>query len=507
MKLLRVNYCSLSKSYNVARVLIDCFQWENVNEWVSLTVDGRSFDVFVKEFGSEMYSVQTHPNLEGSTTSFVSLVVRETSAEIGRSQAWKSNKGLLLGCVDDPQLEAIIDGRWDNVLCSSSIGGHGNLVDGDALVWPRPLTLQPWLGPIEGNSLKIDELDPMSLEAQLKRADLYLYGLKDLLAGPEGRLAGPEGIYDSRANSSIPFPPEFGPGLNNGQCDGNWNALRPVDQCVVDDSIVAGSVNAKNVLQKAGVPSESEKSDETRYLINEERRGCLLDVGRECNDDSTRVGGKCGDGRSNVDGSKGGGVLVPFLCAASLDGAGAFTHCDNTVNSVNLSEENLYLINSNFVNESRKADDGALRDVIEGDAGEEWESVEEEDNSAEVLATKEIWCRGGLFFDSSDEEEIHSKLVRQKKIEGKRRTDLRPKEQKQGKKPPYIQGRSFATKKLMSEEGWLLSGGSSGADVGGIWGGIMAAGRKNKEMLELYQSGRELVVGNGGRIGFWHENR
>ncbi|MED6119808.1 hypothetical protein PIB30_015104 [Stylosanthes scabra] len=51
------------KSFTTARVIIDSFQWETIHEWVTLRVDGRSFDVFLKEFGSEVYSVQAHPNL------------------------------------------------------------------------------------------------------------------------------------------------------------------------------------------------------------------------------------------------------------------------------------------------------------------------------------------------------------------------------------------------------------------------------------------------------------
>ncbi|MED6175362.1 hypothetical protein PIB30_077636 [Stylosanthes scabra] len=45
------------KSFTTARVIIDSFQWERIHEWVTLRVDGRCFDVFVKEFGLEVDSV------------------------------------------------------------------------------------------------------------------------------------------------------------------------------------------------------------------------------------------------------------------------------------------------------------------------------------------------------------------------------------------------------------------------------------------------------------------
>ncbi|MED6150016.1 hypothetical protein PIB30_068094 [Stylosanthes scabra] len=52
-----------TKSFSTARVLLDSFQWETIHEWVTLKIDGWVFDVFVKEFGSQVYSVQSHSDL------------------------------------------------------------------------------------------------------------------------------------------------------------------------------------------------------------------------------------------------------------------------------------------------------------------------------------------------------------------------------------------------------------------------------------------------------------
>ncbi|MED6223114.1 hypothetical protein PIB30_070868 [Stylosanthes scabra] len=41
---------------------------------------------------------------------------------------------------------------------------------------------------------------------------------------------------------------------------------------------------------------------------------------------------------------------------------------------------------------------------------------------------------------------------------------------------------------------------------GGISGDIMGVGKQNESMLDLFLTGRDLVVGDGGRIRFWHEN-
>ncbi|MED6173486.1 hypothetical protein PIB30_059933 [Stylosanthes scabra] len=47
-----------SLSFTVARFLIDCFEWEPINEWVTLKVEDREFECFVKEFGGEGNPIQ-----------------------------------------------------------------------------------------------------------------------------------------------------------------------------------------------------------------------------------------------------------------------------------------------------------------------------------------------------------------------------------------------------------------------------------------------------------------
>ncbi|MED6147395.1 hypothetical protein PIB30_043703 [Stylosanthes scabra] len=67
-----------SKSFSVARILVDCYQWEMVNEWVNVKVEDKIFEVFVKEFGAEVYSVSSHPDLV-SVSEFSDLAVTENS--------------------------------------------------------------------------------------------------------------------------------------------------------------------------------------------------------------------------------------------------------------------------------------------------------------------------------------------------------------------------------------------------------------------------------------------
>ncbi|MED6182519.1 hypothetical protein PIB30_029137 [Stylosanthes scabra] len=50
-------------SYTCASILIDSFQWEFIHEWVVLEDGDRKYDVYVKEFGREMYNDQAHPGV------------------------------------------------------------------------------------------------------------------------------------------------------------------------------------------------------------------------------------------------------------------------------------------------------------------------------------------------------------------------------------------------------------------------------------------------------------
>ncbi|MED6161392.1 hypothetical protein PIB30_060322 [Stylosanthes scabra] len=50
------------QSFGVARFVIDCYQWEEIHEWIKVKVDDWVFEIFVKEFGAEVYSRESHPN-------------------------------------------------------------------------------------------------------------------------------------------------------------------------------------------------------------------------------------------------------------------------------------------------------------------------------------------------------------------------------------------------------------------------------------------------------------
>ncbi|MED6225560.1 hypothetical protein PIB30_094803 [Stylosanthes scabra] len=49
-----------SASFSVARILIDCYQWEPILEWIVVKSEEVEFEVYVKEYGEEVMSKQTH---------------------------------------------------------------------------------------------------------------------------------------------------------------------------------------------------------------------------------------------------------------------------------------------------------------------------------------------------------------------------------------------------------------------------------------------------------------
>ncbi|MED6160033.1 hypothetical protein PIB30_047650 [Stylosanthes scabra] len=57
-------------SFSVARILIDCYQWKPIQEWIVVESEGVEFEVYVKEFGEEVLSKQAH--LDGVSKSYES---------------------------------------------------------------------------------------------------------------------------------------------------------------------------------------------------------------------------------------------------------------------------------------------------------------------------------------------------------------------------------------------------------------------------------------------------
>ncbi|MED6173453.1 hypothetical protein PIB30_059548 [Stylosanthes scabra] len=165
------------KSFSIARILIDSFQWKFINEWISVKADDYVFDVLVKEVGAEVYSVQSHPDrnkdelitYDNSRSVTAKETVREVAGE--RSPTSTNNENL------NPV--SINAGRIDATILDEANNGIGSDVHEDAGVTgsrSRKTVRQiddrekPDLRCRSGAEMKVGfhrlDWDPMLLEAQ-----------------------------------------------------------------------------------------------------------------------------------------------------------------------------------------------------------------------------------------------------------------------------------------------------------------------------------------------------
>ncbi|MED6147394.1 hypothetical protein PIB30_043702 [Stylosanthes scabra] len=250
---------------------------------------------------------------------------------------------------------------------------------------------------------------------------------KNLIDGNKvHRLSGP-----TELGSSCPFPPGFGP------CRGRTH--------VHHDRIRSEIPNCdgEGVHLSCGVgSSEVGDNDETRYKINEAAfkdvadgdgdsaswsADVLIDGKEQC-----VVVGPDTNGEGVVDGQASHVNLGEQLGNLEENGQPAELQIVlgfQKVVGVNLSNNNDVINKQNLEAETLGCDENS-----------------EEDNSKEVAAAKEVWGKGGISFDSSDEEEVVARLSN-RKIAGKKKS----KKHRQIRVANCIEGRTLATRLPRSE--------------------------------------------------------
>ncbi|MED6158729.1 hypothetical protein PIB30_035457 [Stylosanthes scabra] len=124
---------SLWSTENFAMIAKMWVKWERVHEWVNVKVEDRTFEVFVKKFGSEVYSVNSHPDLVSVSESSdfspeengdgglkveempVGVNVEPVEVEVVSTQLRMGNEKLKVQVVLDPLIEEIIKNKLINV--------------------------------------------------------------------------------------------------------------------------------------------------------------------------------------------------------------------------------------------------------------------------------------------------------------------------------------------------------------------------------------------------------
>ncbi|MED6180016.1 hypothetical protein PIB30_006506 [Stylosanthes scabra] len=465
------------KSFSVARVLVDSFRWETIHEWVSLRVDDKVFDVFAKEFDYESYSTESHPNLGancpeashgGSGTPRSTAVVLATlenvlglncdyvtaGEEDGKTSGnrWGISK-LGSQCFISGVRRELVE--FDPVICEAQIACNKNKVPLVLDGGPEKLALVPSLennqsisplvrdpvvagyglypsgnsdSPRVPNCLKIVNQNTNSETSGIGVSNAIAVGwgvdctplVDDLNVAPLSQFnpSMPKVVVDRGASFSASFGDSgkdgrllacdsaLGDTAHSGEslCRINYEALQWERSSGIDTIIgVTAEEQARFRVNRwsGGVESKEEVySDETLYLINEDNVGKFIN-GKLLNEDT-----------------------MPLVDDENDDDGDNVSAIPNTKDLADLCED--------------------------GEDGDEIEQSDEENcltEAEEAEEAKKVWSESGLSFYSNNEEEVLNRVA-DKKLVCKKRGELRQKRQRQGKKIPFIEGKTLSTRTL-----------------------------------------------------------
>ncbi|MED6180233.1 hypothetical protein PIB30_008427 [Stylosanthes scabra] len=154
------------KSFSIARVMLDCFQWEQIHEWISLKIEDRVIDVFVKEVGTKSYSMESHPNRDEAN--YVCSEGLNSMSMVGESPVEaEETTDLNVKDVEDPLINVIINGKLGYVHGiideREIIGGRGGVLVFECLNM-KGVSDECYVKGVRGELM---ELDPVLIEAQI----------------------------------------------------------------------------------------------------------------------------------------------------------------------------------------------------------------------------------------------------------------------------------------------------------------------------------------------------
>ncbi|MED6198660.1 hypothetical protein PIB30_068608 [Stylosanthes scabra] len=386
-------------------MLIDIYQWDVINEWIFVKIEDRTLEILVKEFGSEVYSVQSHPDREEETSISMERTNAEDEmvvlmAESEQSPVATGFVNLNLLNVVDPVINAMIND-------ASDIIGKDDMVGTEFAESKRRKSARLYDEMMDQNSgfgLGLSESDPMILEAQIaaRSKKVALETEKKEEVGLTEVASGPWMEGGALSCSSCPYPPGFGPcskGVHVHHVIRAQNSLEIVYESPFvegDHGCEASSVNESPLksdeVNETPPHEEEECSEETLYRINPEAIAGIWDDA----------------------------ALAKNIVIQGLEIEGSI------------------VANVNHVEETQASDTESAWVKGESATEEFWD----DDDLIKASESKKVWDKGGIFFDSSGEEEILEKLT-DRKVERKKQ-----RKKPQGRKLPCIQGTNLATRKL-----------------------------------------------------------
>ncbi|MED6205413.1 hypothetical protein PIB30_017447 [Stylosanthes scabra] len=239
-----------SKSYSVVTVLIDCYQWVRVHEWISVKIDERCFEL--------------------STRS----LVRKTLPEVEKSLTSKTKANLNEIHVGDPQLDAIIECVSRLVQKSNPCSGSGGAEVEETREGMQNIVIRSVRECILDERVVWMDMDPMIHEYSIAKKIS-----KEKSSGSRNRMMGPNRERNDGLSCSCSYPLEFGPCLIQTHSHSISVMVETLPQskreAVIEAegeiallAINASPFNLVGALE--GSHSEEERSDETLYRLNDE---------------------------------------------------------------------------------------------------------------------------------------------------------------------------------------------------------------------------------------------
>ncbi|MED6106684.1 hypothetical protein PIB30_006628 [Stylosanthes scabra] len=212
-----------------------------INEWVSVKVEERVFEVFVKEVGAEVYSVQSHPDRseeysESGEETDIGVMAVHPPTESGQSLATKDETSLKLFNGYDPIIDAIIN---------CTINGNHDMECAEL-----------WVGLVKYMPLPTG-FSPCTLEGHVHRIEARAADSLGHVSETPLEECGSKVVFQFGAE--VP--------LGVGENQMYYIPLR--------NAVGGGSSSQKEV---SGGKTEEEGSDETLYRINPNAVGAGLDV-------------------------------------------------------------------------------------------------------------------------------------------------------------------------------------------------------------------------------------
>ncbi|MED6143986.1 hypothetical protein PIB30_011231 [Stylosanthes scabra] len=273
------------RSFSVVKLLIDCFQWEPIQEWITVICDDVIFDVYIKEFGEEMLTRLVHPDGFDSEDAVVenSTLPSMASIHVGGDGGEGERKEV----VETPRVTR--DAAEGGALMQNI--GENNLMNGNPTIKKRT---EEGLGLSDGR-----------MEEGLGLADLFGQCSPNTWVGPSrqmthenqewavtlGKNSGllEDDIGESN-ETSCPFPPGFGPCNDELHIHSEFGSGQGNDEVVSDAAlkhVTIGNPNPKCVsseLSKDKNDHEKNQEDRTEALVT---RSICHDGGLflRCNDD------------------------------------------------------------------------------------------------------------------------------------------------------------------------------------------------------------------------------